>query len=280
MKLSIASETFLSVRNQEGFSRQTIRAYRLQHKLLIRDVGDMEIADVTLQTLRDHLNNNGHLKPASLGHKIRAIKSLFNWLTEEELVSRNPTLKLKEPKRGKRVPKALTIEELEMLRDSCLNPLEHALVEFSFATGCRVAELQRVNCVDIDWQRSAVNVLGKGNKEREVYFGAKACIWLQRYIEQRSDSDRALFVTVRKPHRMSIHQIQYVFKRIVRRCGLEERVSSHKMRHTLATVLINQGAPLVAVQSILGHEKPETTQLYAALSGSTRQQSYQRYFVQ
>lgn len=280
MRLSEASISFLSVRTQEGFSRSTILAYRLQHQLLERDIGDIDISDVTLQILREHLQHNSHLKPASLGHKIRAIKSLFNWLFEEELLLRNPTIKLHEPKRGKRVPKALTIEELELIRDSCRNALEHALIEFSFASGCRVAEIQRLNRSDINWQRNAANVVGKGNKEREVYFGAKARIWLQRYLAQRNDSDRALFVTVRQPHRISIHQIQYISKRIARRCELQERVSPHKMRHTLATLLINQGAPLVAVQSLLGHEKPETTQLYTSLSGSSRQQSYERYFVQ
>lgn len=280
MRLSEASNTFLSIRTQEGFSPHTINAYRLQHRLLVRDVGDVDIEDVTLQILREHLNRHGHLKPTSMGHKIRAIKSLFNWLVEEELLCRNPTLKLSEPKRGKRVPKALTVEELELLRDSCRSTLEHALVEFFFASGCRVAEIQRVNRDDIDWQRGAVKVLGKGNKEREVYFGAKSRIWLQRYLQERTDDDRALFVTERQPHRMSIHEIQYIFKRVASRCSLEERVSPHKMRHTLATMLINQGAPLVTVQSILGHEKPETTQLYTTLSGSSRQQAYERYFVQ
>ncbi|WP_245632719.1 tyrosine-type recombinase/integrase [Alicyclobacillus kakegawensis] len=280
MRLSEASASFLNIRTQEGFSRYTISAYRLQHQLLIRDIGDLDIEDVTLPVLREHLSRQTHLKPSSLGHKIRAIKTLFNWLVEEELLLRNPTLKLNEPKRGKRVPKALTIEELELLRDSCECTLEHALVEFFFASGCRVAEIQRLNRSDIDWQRNAVKVLGKGDKEREVYFGAKAHIWMKRYLSERTDDDPALFVTVRKPHRMSIHEIQYIFKRIAKRCGLADRVSPHKMRHTLATVLINQGAPLVVVQSILGHEKPETTQLYATLSGSARQQSYQRYFVQ
>lgn len=79
---------------------------------------------------------------------------------------------------------------------------------------------------------------------------------------------------------MSVHGIQYIFKRVSKRCGLNDRVSPHTMRHTLATILLNQGAPLVAVQSILGHEKSETTQLHAMLSGVARQQSYQRYFVQ
>ncbi|WP_169787831.1 tyrosine-type recombinase/integrase [Alicyclobacillus ferrooxydans] len=151
---------------------------------------------------------------------------------------------------------------------------------FFFATGGRLAEIQQVNRNEIDWQRGALMVLGKGDKEREVYFGAIARIWVQRYLRERNDNDLALFVTTRNHYRMSVHQMQYVFKRIAKRCGLETRVSPHKMRHTLATLLLNQGAPLVAVQSILGHEKPETTQLYATLSGASRQQSYQRYFVQ
>lgn len=158
MRLSEASESYLTVRVQEGFSRYTIDAYRLQHALLIRDVGDIDIQDVTLQLLRNHLNHDGHLKSTSISHKIRAIKSLFNWLFEEQLIDRNPTLKLTEPKRGKRVPKALTMEKLELVRDACSTPLEHALIEFSFATGCRVAEIQRINRTDIDWQRGAVTV--------------------------------------------------------------------------------------------------------------------------
>ncbi|MHB1683961.1 MAG: tyrosine-type recombinase/integrase [Bacilli bacterium] len=280
MRFSEASSLYLRLRTQEGFSPYTIKAYGFQYSLLIRDIGDVNVQSITLSLLRDHLACHAHLKPASLGHKIRAIKSLFHWLVEEELLIRNPTLKLREPKLGKRVPKALTIEEVEWLRDSCQSSLEHALIEFFFATGCRVGEAQRLNRKGIDWQRSCLNVIGKGNKEREVYFGAKARIWMQRYLSGRSDDESALFVTERNPHRMSIHGIQYIFKRVSKRCGLNDRVSPHTMRHTLATILLNQGAPLVAVQSILGHEKPETTQLYATLSGVARQQSYQRYFVQ
>lgn len=150
MIVSEASDLFLAVRAQEGFSPYTIAAYRLQHQLLVRDIGDLDVQEITLQNLRDHLNHHAHLKPASIGHKIRAIKSLFNWLVEEDMLLRSPTLKLKEPKQGKRVPKALTIEELELLRDSCMNALEHALIEFSFASGCRVAEMQRLNRSDMD----------------------------------------------------------------------------------------------------------------------------------
>lgn len=186
MRISVASNKFLTLRAQEGYSSHTIRAYRLQHNLLIRDIGDVEIDTVTLERLREHLHQHVHLKPSSIGHKIRAIKSLFKWLVEEELLLRNPTLRLKEPKQGKRVPKALTIDELELLRDSCTSSLEHAMVGFFFATGCRVGEINRLDCTAIDWQRGCVNVFGKGNKEREVYFGSEARIWLQRYLDSRN----------------------------------------------------------------------------------------------
>jgi len=193
----------------------------VQHQLLLRNIGDVEIDTITLEQLRDHLQQHMHLKASSLGHKVRAIKSLFTWLVQEELLVRNPTLKLKEPKLGKRVPKALTIDELEMLRDSCTRVLEHAFVEFFVATGCRVGEIQRLDRRAIDWRRGCVNVIGKGNKEREVYFGSKARIWLKRYLDERRDTDAALFVTGRQPHRMSIHQIEYIFKRIASQLPFE-----------------------------------------------------------
>lgn len=281
MRLSQAAEAFLSTKRQEGYSPVTLKGYSLHYAKLIEDCHDAEITDITLQTLRDHAAKFDHLKPASLAAKVRAIKSLFSWLYEEEYLLRNPALKFKEPKLPQRVPKALSIEEIELLRDSCRTVREHALLEFFFATGARVGEVHRLNRNAIDWSRQSCVVVGKGNKEREVYFGAKAAIWLKRYLASRKDSDVALFATVHRPyHRLAIHEIQRVFKEVAARCGLEKRLTPHVLRHTLATTLLNQGAPLVAVQSILGHEKPETTQIYAHLSGSARQQAYNRYFVQ
>jgi len=280
MQLIEASQQYLMVRQQDGYSSYTLTAYRFQHQALIRDLGNPDVTTITLEDFRRHLVQYPHLQPASLGHKIRAIKSLFRWLEDEDLCVPNPTRKLKEPKLGQRVPKALTVDELEWLRDACVTARDHALVEFFFATGCRVGEVHRLNRQDWDGYRQAILVLGKGNKEREVYLGSKARIWLHRYLTERQDHDPALFVTERGGHRLSIHGTQQAFKRIASRCGLAQKVHPHILRHTLATTLLNQGAPLVAVQSILGHEKPETTQLYAVLSGEARHQAYQRYFVQ
>ena len=199
MRLSEASQRYLATRTQEGFSPHTIRAYRLQHQILIREVGDVGLAAVTLDLLRIHLTHHGHLQSSSLCHKIRAIKGLFRWAEDEGICVPSPARKLKEPKLGHRVPKALPMDELEWLRDACRTTREHAVVEFFFATGCRVGEAVRLNRRDVDWQRGSVVVVGTGNKEREVYLGSKARIWLTRYFAERQDADPALWVTERAP---------------------------------------------------------------------------------
>src|SRR5690606_25484734 len=146
----------------------------------------------TLEQLRGYLSVCGHLKASSMGYRVRALRAFFRWAHEEDIILKNPSLKLKEPKQAQRVPKHLTIEDVELLRDACQGPLEHALVEMLFATGCRVGELHQIDRNHIDWQRRAIVVLGKGNKEREVYFGARAAIWLKRYLESRTDNNAAL----------------------------------------------------------------------------------------
>lgn len=280
MRLSEASDAYLSFCRQMGYSIHTIKGYRLQLSVLIRDIGDLDIDEITLQKLREHLSYHSNLKASSVAHKVKAIRSLFRWLIEEEFLQRSPALKLRSPKEPKLLPKSLTVEEIESLRDACKTPLEHALIEFFFATGARLSEVCGINRADIDWSRQSVIVYGKGSREREVYFGAKAAIWVRRYLSGRKDNDDALFVTENKPHRTTPATIQRRFKQVAARCGLEAKVSPHRLRHSLATTLINQGAPIAAVQSLLGHAKPDTTMRYIHLSGATRQQVYQRYFVQ
>jgi integrase/recombinase XerD len=121
-------------------------------------------------------------------------------------------------------------------------------------------------------------VLGKGDKEREVYFSIKAAIWLKKYLTTRKDTDTALFVTERAPHRMSIAQIRYIVKRVAKRSEVEVIVYPHKLRHSYATHLLNRGAPMEGIQTLLGHQKLETTMLYAQLSGPRRKEIYTKYF--
>lgn len=156
--------------------------------------------------------------------------------------------------------------------------MEHSLVEFMYSTGCRIGEVYRLNRGALDWDNRSCIVLGKGDKEREVYFSIKAAIWLRKYLNSRKDTDMALFVTERQPHRMSIAEIRYVIKRVAKRSEVEANVYPHKLRHSYATHLLNNGAPMEGIQTLLGHTKLETTMLYASLSGPRRKELYRKYF--
>lgn len=282
MLLSEAVTQWTCQRRLEGYSPSTLVAYRMQMGLLTRHVGDLPIDQVTLPHLRDYIGmRTGRVKAATVAHGVRMIRSFFRWCHEEELMLKNVSLKLKEPKLPRRIPKFLTVDELELLRDSCKTPREHALLEFLFASGGRAAEVGSIKLADVDWNRRAIIVMGKGSKEREVYFNAKTALWLKRYLATRCDTCEYLFTNGKGfKHRLSPHQIWWAIKRVANRCDLRARVWPHKMRHTMATILLNNGADLTAVQSILGHERPETTQLYAHLSGQRRQDQYNRYMPQ
>lgn len=278
MHLSKARSAYEADKRLLGYSQHTLKAYRLQSNLLIRHLGDIDIEDVTFGQLKKYLVSQEHLKPASIGHRVRFLKSLFKWAQDEGLIVGNPSSRLREPKTGVRIPKAMSEEDIELMREGCTSPLEHALIEFMYTTGCRIGEVVTLNRSSIDWETRSVIVRGKGDKEREVYFTIKAGIWIKRYLKSRKDTDVALFVTERAPHRMSIAQVRYIVKRVAKRAEVEVNVYPHKLRHSYATHLFNNGAPLEGIQTLLGHAKMETTRLYAQLSGQRRRDLYQKYF--
>jgi integrase/recombinase XerD len=249
--LSQSWELYESDKRIEGFSPQTLKAYKLQSKLLIQHFNDVNIESLMTIQLKEYLaKSSEHLKPSSLAHRIRFIKSLFRWSHEEGYIPKNPAAKIKEPK-----------------------PFE-----FMFSTGCRIGEIVSLEKNSINWSNRSAIVLGKGDKEREVYFNIRCEIWLKRYLDLRQDQDPAIFVTERHPHKMSIGQMRYIIKRISSRAGINKEIHPHQLRHSYATHLLNNGAPIDVIQSLLGHEKSETTRIYAQLSGSLRREFYRKYF--
>lgn len=281
MILSEAWKIYEQAKTVDGYADSTMEAYTLQIRLLIEFVGDIEADLVNVEMLRNYVGTLGKLKPASRDHRIRFMHSFFRFLFDEEYINRDPSRKIKEKGMQTRVPKALNIDQLENLREHCVSSRERSLLEMFFATGARLAELANIKISQLDWDRRTVTVLGKGNKEREVFWGAKADYYIRKYIGERSDGLDALFITQRKPYRaMSKHALYGEIKRIAKRAGIDKIVWPHVLRHTLATVLLNNGADLATVQSVLGHSKPETTMIYATVSGARRKQLFDRYFPQ
>ena len=279
MIVSEAWKLYKADKQIQGYSAQTLKAYKVQLNLLIKYMGDISLKDITTDSLKLYLGEVAvELKPSSLGHRIRFIKSLFRWAQDENILNGNPASKIKEPKLDIRIPKFLSEEEIEHLREACFTTLEKGLFEFMYSTGCRIGEAVNLNRYSINFSNQSVIVLGKGNKEREVYFNTRCEIWLKRYLTERKDNHEALFVTTRSPHRRSISQMRYIIKQLSKRSDINKSIHPHQLRHSYATTLLNNGAPLEVIQNLMGHEKSETTKIYAYLSGTLRRELYKKYF--
>lgn len=271
---------FLAGKKLEGLARSTLEGYELELRIFAERV-PKAAEDVSTADIRIYMSEFDYLKQSSLSKKLSVLKSMFGWLVNEDILTRDPTKRIKPPKKEQRIPKALSIEELEMIREACITPRERAMIEVLYCTGGRLSEIRKMNRDDIDWQSLSVSVVGKGNKERPVYFSFKAAYHLKKYLKIRSDSDPALFVSERKPYRrLSDRGIEREVKVIAARSGVLKNVYPHIFRHTFATLMLNNGADIVAVQGLLGHSDVGTTQIYATLNDEKRKQSHHQYLVQ
>jgi len=223
------------------------------------------------------VQRKGNLKQTSLGTIICSLRSFFNWLFREEIILSNPMARVVTPKTEKRLRHALDQEELEVLRQVCKTDRERAILEFLVSTGCRLSEAVQVNLEDINWSEKSLKVIGKGNKERKVYFSVKSKVLLKKYIHNRTDQTTALFVTSKGIiNRLSGRSIEREVKNIAKRTGNEKSIYPHLFRHTFATHKLNLGMSLPVLQRLLGHEEPSTTQIYAELNESNVAYEYSR----
>jgi integrase/recombinase XerD len=270
---------FLTTKRLEGLASSTLNGYELDLTIFADHV-KKKAENVTAADIRVYLGQFQNLKMSTIGKKLSVLKSFFSWLAGEELVQKDPTAKLKPPKTEKRLPKALLIEELEMLREACKSVRQRAFLEVMYATGCRLSEIRQLNISDINMQAMSTTVIGKGNKEREVYLSPRAFYHLNKYLNSRKDDCEALFVTERKPHRrLTNRSIQDEIWKIAKNAGLRHKVSPHVLRHTFATLTLNNGAELVAVQELLGHSSPETTLRYARITEERKRDQHKKYLV-
>ena len=271
---------FLAGKKLEGIATSTLESYTLELRIFSQHI-NKATDEITTSDIRLFLSEFEHLKTSSISKKLSVLKSMFNWLTNEGAISKDITKQIKPPKKEKRSPKALSIEELEMIREACKTPRERAMIEVYYATGARLSEVQQLNREDINYQAMSVKVIGKGDKERTVYFSFKAMYHLKKYLMRRMDDVDALFVTERRPYRrLSNKGIQREVKVIAARSEVKKNVHPHIFRHTFATLMLNNGADLVAVQGLLGHVDPATTLIYSVLSDEKRKQSHKQYLVQ
>lgn len=271
---------YLGAKKIDGLSERTLKNYKANLESFAAKV-EKSAAKITTDDIRGYiayLDETRHLKETSLQTHINTLRAFFGWLTVEEKIKKNPMAKIKSLKLDKKgARQALTVEELERLRDACRGYREKALVEFLVSSGCRLSEVAQLRAADLNLADRSVQVTGKGDKDRVVYFSVRARLMIEEYMMQRKGGD-GLFVSSKSPYEpLKPRAIQRIVHSLSERAGLEGRVHPHLLRHTFATHALNGGMDVTVIQRLLGHEDIATTQIYAELNEEGVRHQYNKY---
>ena len=272
-------EAFLAAKRIDGCRPKTIKGYRERLKLFMTQCSK-PVQQITTDDLREYLAylvDERHLMDNSVQAHINTLRSFFSWLVDEDNIRKSPMRKIKSLKIDKlRSRHPLTAEQLELVRDGCRGYKEKALVEFLVSSGCRVSKVAGLRVDDIDWRDRKCKVIGKGNKERTVYFSVRAKLMLQLYIAERRGGE-ALFASSRAPYEpLTDRGIEKMISKLGKRIGMERPLYPHLMRHTFASHALNCGMELTIIQHLLGHSDPKTTLIYAEIDPIRVQYEYNR----
>ena len=272
---------FISSKEVEGCSNRTIKYYQEIIDKFI-DSFDKSIKSINAEEIRQYLSEYkecSSCNSTTIDNIRRVLSSFFSWLEDEDYIIKSPVRKIHKIKTASMVREILTDENLEKLRDECASVRDLSLIELLISTGMRVGEIVNLNIDDLNFEDRSCIVLGKGNKQREVYFDAKTKLHLKQYLYKRNDENMALFVSSKKPYqRLSISGIEL----IIRKLGKVSNISNvypHKFRRTLATMAIDKGMPIEQVQKLLGHVKIDTTMHYAMVNQSNVKISHRKYIA-
>ena len=270
---------FISAKKIEGSSAKTL-AYYESTIVKMFCTTKKPVAEITTNDIRTYLaeyQEERHLSKVTVDNIRRIFSSFFSWLEDEDLILKSPVRRIHKVRTDTLVKETITDEQLEQLRDSCTEIRDLALIDLLASTGMRVGELVRMNRNDLNFHERQCIVFGKGNKEREVYFNARTKIHLQQYLDSRTDTNPALFVSLSKPYnRLTISGVEVRLRTIGNSIGLN-RIHPHKFRRTLATMAIDKGMPIEQVQCILGHVKIDTTLHYAKVNQFNVKMSHRKY---
>ena len=267
-------------------------------KIEIKDLSFDVIKKIELDDIHaflGYLTTTYHSKSATRARKISTIRIFFKYLSQDAsqkfLLDHNPALNLKTPKKDKRLPKYLSLDESKRLLDVASNEdnrnceRDYAITTLFLNCGMRLSELVGININDIDFSECKMTVIGKGNKERTIYLNNACMKAISSYLQVRpkvvkhdnKNSEKALFLSERK-ERISNRTVQYIVNKELMQAGLDSRkYSVHKLRHTAATLMYQYGeVDIRALQELLGHESISTTEIYTHINSDQVRSAVER----
>ena len=273
------AKMFIAAKRIEGCSERTLNYYETTIKTMVEKLSK-KINSIETEDLRNYLSEyqaKNNCSKVTIDNVRRILSSFFAWLEDEDYIMKSPVRRIHKVKATQTVKETYTDEELEEMRDACVEIRDLAMVDFLASTGVRVGELVNLNRVDIDMQERSCVVLGKGGKEREVYFDARTKIHLQNYLNSRTDNNSALFVSLLRPYdRLKISGVEIRLRELGKRINIK-KIHPHKFRRTMATKAIDKGMPIEQVQVLLGHRKIDTTLQYAMVNQNNVRNSHKKF---
>lgn len=283
IKPAVSAEEYLrlfeTAKKVEGCSEKSLRYYKYVLGMFVekvrKDIGLISTDDIRLY-LEKYLENSKAGK-TSLDNIRRILSSFFSWLEDEDYIRKNPVKRIHKIKSIKTIKQAYTDENIETLKDSCTYLRNRVIIELLASTGMRVGELVTLTRSSVDFDNKECIVLGKGGKQRKVYFDSKTKLHLKTYLSTRTDDCSSLFVSLLAPFNpLNISGVEIMLRKLGKKANIEN-VHPHRFRRTLATKAIGKGMPVEQVQVLLGHTKIDTTMQYAIVDQLNVKNSYRRY---
>lgn len=270
---------FIAAKRIEGCSEKTLKYYQTTINAMITSLGK-NVRRILTEDLRTYLTDyqsNHQSSRVTIDNIRRILSSFFSWLEDEDYIIKSPVRRIHKVKTASSIKETYSDEELEKMRDNCEELRDLAMIDMLASTGMRVGEMVLLNRDDINFTERECKVFGKGDKERVVYFDARAKLHLQEYLESRVDDNPALFVALRAPHRrLQIGGIEHRLREMGKRLNIP-KVHPHKFRRTLATMAIDKGMPIEQLQRLLGHQRIDTTLQYAMVKQSNVKTAHRKY---
>lgn len=286
MQTKLVDEFVIYLKKELNYSNYTLTSYQLdltdfftyidKHKINYLALNKDDVIDYLkyLDTLK--------YKNSTISRHISTLRTFYNYLYQRKLVTTNIFKYIKNPKLEKRLPNYLNYEELEKLLDSIDISTDEGLrdkllIELFYDTGLRVGEMVSVKVKNIDKVNRKIKVMGKGSKERIVLYGQYASEYLEKYLK-RNINKGSEYLFIRNDQPMQVKDIQQIVANLVKDLGLKTHVTPHTLRHTFATHLLNNGADITTVQTLLGHANLSTTGIYTHVSLDRLKEVYHKSF--
>ena len=275
---------------EKGLTDQTVKSYQNDLNVyfeFLSNHGIYNVRDITSDDIKEFLKERGDTESTStLAHNLTVIKNFHKYLIKENIVREDSSLFISRPKLRKKLPRSLTVEEVDLLLDIPLStPFDYrnkAMLELMYGAGLRVSELVSLTVNQVDLENGMIRIMGKGRKEREIPIGEYGVYYLKLYLECRGQlikhhhQEAALFL---HNHGKQITRQGFfkILKELLLEKGLNPSVSPHTLRHSFATHLLSHGADLRSIQEMLGHSDISTTKIYTHVSDEKVTEDYKKY---